>query len=245
MRITLKSVNQRGFTLVELIVMAPVLMLTIILTMSYLFGQYGQLTQQSAEVNLRVEAQSISFSMQDDIFFATNFASSKNSNLEDSYAPSGGWTHDTTPQTLIVSTAALTTNSKDEARQPVYIDTLGCTPDDVKQQNSELLNNIIYFVDGEKLYKRTLSAPASMATCGTSYEKQTCPAANATSSCPADIMLTDKLNSFQVTYYDNNNNVTTTPENAFKVKLYVQLKDKAFAEDIYADGSLTVKRLNQ
>ena len=220
-------------------------MVTIVLTMSYLFNQYGQLTQQSAEVNLRIEAQAISFSMQDDIFFATNFASTKNTNLEDAYAPSGGWAYNSDPQTLIVSTVALTTNSKDEARSPVYIDTLGCSPDAIKEQNSELYNNVVYFVDGTNLYKRILTAPSSLNTCGTSYRKQTCPEANATSDCPADALLTDKVDTFTLTYYDENNSEISTPEGGQKVKIYLKLKDRAFAEDIYADSSLTAKKLNQ
>ncbi len=237
--------SSRGFTLVEMLVVAPILMLTIVLTISYLFNQYGQLTKQSSEVNLRVEAQTISFNMQDDIFFASAFVKNINPNLVDSNEPSGGWSYNTTPQTLIISTAALTTNKKDQARSPVYINTLGCSPDATKEQNTILQNNIIYFVNGTNLYKRTLTAPASMATCGTSYQKQTCPKAKSSTSCPEDVLLTDKLDTFSVTYYDRNNNQTSNPEMATKTKLYLKLKDKAFAEDVFADTSLTVKRLNQ
>jgi len=113
------------------------------------------------------------------------------------------------------------------------------------EQNDELLNNTIYFVSGTNLYKRILTAPSSLATCGTSYQKQRCPAANATAACPADVLLTDKLNTFGVTYYDTGNNTTTSPELAEKVKIDLKLQDKAFAEDIYANSSITLRKLNQ
>lgn len=213
--------------------------------MSYLFSQYGQLTQQGALINLQVEAQNITFSMQDDLFFAHSFESDKNANLVDNYAPSGGWAANTTPPTMIISDIALITNRRDANRKPVYINTFGCSPQATLEQNDELLENTIYFASGTNLYKRILSAPSSLAICGTPYQKQTCPAANVTNSCPADRILTDKLGSFSITYYDTGNNVTATPEIAEKVKVDLQLHDKAFAEDIYATSSITLRKLNQ
>jgi len=239
------KINQKGFTLLEILVMAPVLMITIVFLMSFLFNQYGQLTQQGAQISLQLEAQNISFSAQDDVFFAQAFVSSMNDNLEDTYAPSGGWSYNTTPQTFIISSPALTKNHRDANREPVYIDTNGCSPQEALESNSVLYNNIIYFVSGTNLYKRIITAPASMPTCGTSFQSQTCPAAQSSSSCPPDRLLTDKLNSFTVTYYDTDNAVVSVPEAAEKVKIDFQLKDRAFAEDVFASSTITLKKLNQ
>jgi hypothetical protein len=139
---------------------------------------------------------------------------------------------------------ALTTNKRSPNRKPVYINTLGCAPDDVLQQNDELYNNTIYFVSGTNLYKRTLTAPVALATCGTSFQKQTCPLANSSATCPPDKLLTDKLNTFSITYYDTGNTVVTSPELAEKIKVNVQLKDRAFAEDIYASSTVTLRKVN-
>jgi competence protein ComGC len=237
--------KERGFTLVEILVISPIMMVTIIFLMSFLFSQYGQLTQQGALINLQVENQNITFSMQDDVFFARSFESDKNANLTDAYAPSGGWTYNTTPQTLILSTPALTANRRSANRTPVYINTEGCSPIDVLQSNSELYNNVIYYVSGTNLYKRVLSAPSTMTTCGTSFMKQTCPQAQSSTACPPDRQLTDKLNSFTVTYYDTSNTVVATPEQAERITVTIQLKDKAFAEDIFSTNSITLRKLNQ
>lgn len=246
MRFTFKKLsgsNENGFTLVELLVMAPIMIVTIVLLMSYMFNQFGQLTQQGAQINLQVDAQAITFSMQDDIFFASNFAKAINTNLSDSYQPSGGWKYDTTPQTLIISSLALTKSHRSAERQPVYVNTEGCD-EDVIINNSELYNNIIYFASGTNLYKRILTAPSSLATCGTSFQKQSCPSANATTNCPADRLLTDKLNNFTITYLDTNNAVVADPEAAERVKIDIQLKDRAFAEDIFSTSSVTYRKLN-
>src|SRR5690606_1128115 len=113
---------------------------------------------------------------------ADHFGQTKNTNLEDAYAPSGGWSHNSTPPTLIISSPALTDDRRSDNRQPVYINSVGCDAA-VIEENDVLHNNIIYFVQDSTLYKRVLSAPESMNLCGTPHMDQTCPAANATSTC--------------------------------------------------------------
>ena len=236
--------RQRGFTLIEVLVVAPLMMVTIIIMMTYLFNLFGQLTQEGASLRLTTDAQLITLALQDDVYFANAFVNSTNAGLSDTYAPNGGWTYNSTPKTLIISTPALTKNNRDPNRQPVYINTEGCDPANL-QNNSALYNNIIVFVSGTKLYKRILTAPNTLATCGTSYEKQTCPEDHSSTSCPKDILLSDKLSSFKVTYFDSNNVEVTNPEQAQLIKVEIILKDRAYAEDIYRDSSITLKRLNQ
>lgn len=238
-----KYLGQRGFTLVELIVIAPILMLTIVVLMGYLFNQFGQLTQEGARLRLVTDSQLITLSMQDDVFFASSFMTTLNPGLSDAHEPSGGWTYDTTPQTLIVSVPALTGNNRDPNRDQVYINTEGCD-DGVIETNAPLLNNSIYFVDGTNLYKRTVTTDGSVATCGTSYDKQSCPAEFASDDCQKDILLTDKLNKFEITYYDSSNDEVTNPEQAKRIKVDVELKDRAFAEDVFGNSTITIKKLN-
>ncbi|OGL25666.1 hypothetical protein A3E49_01250 [Candidatus Saccharibacteria bacterium RIFCSPHIGHO2_12_FULL_49_19] len=239
------TLKERGFTLVELLVIGPVMLLATITAMTFLFNQYGQIVKQDGQLRLQVEAQNILFGFQDDLWFANQFSSTINANLSDPYQPAGGWTNATNPPTLIISLTALTTNQRDPNRQPVYINESTCTPPDGGGANSILYNNTIYFLEGTNLYKRTLTAPVSLATCGTSFEKQTCPPPNGSSSCRADALLSDHVTSFSVTYYDTDNTVTTTPESAESVEVSMTLTDKAFGEDITANSSLRLRKLNQ
>ncbi len=236
--------SESGFTLMEILIMSPVVFITVIVLVSYLFSQYGQLTQQGSLINLQVEAQNATFSMQDDIFFARAFNTTINGNLVDPFQPNGGWTYNSNPPRLIISTVATTAHHRSPDRKPVYINTYGCSPQDTLEKNDELYNNVIYFVSGTTLYKRILTAPSGMATCGTSYVKQTCPQANANNACPADRILTDRLQSMAITYYDTDNNVVSSPEAAEKVQVSLTLKDRAFAEDISANSNITMRKLN-
>jgi hypothetical protein len=122
---------------------------------------------------------------------------------------------------------------------------LGCSPQSVKEQNDPLYNNIVFWVSGTNLYKRTISAPSSLSTCGSSWQKQSCPIGHTSTSCPADILLTDKLGSFTVTYYSSGGTVVTNPTQATAVKVSLTLSDQAFAQVVTANSTLTLRRLNQ
>jgi competence protein ComGC len=239
--------HEAGFTLVELLIICPILMAVIAFMMNYLFNQYGELVQQNSQVNLQVEAQADTFAMQDDVFFANAFVSTMNTNLSDSYAPSGGWAASSSPTApvFIISTPALTASNRSASRGPVYINTLGCSPLSVEQENDPLYNNIVYWVSGTNLYKRVISAPSSMSTCGTSWQKQSCPAASASSSCPADNLLSDKVSSFAITYYNGSGAQVIMPEQATAVKVSLTLSDQAYAQVVTANSTLTLRRLNQ
>lgn len=239
----MKHLNEAAFTLVEVLVISPVIMMTVLVMLNFLFNQYGQLTQQGVQLDLQVETQKSLFSMQDDIFFAAGFLATKSDNLVDSYAPPGGWQHDSTPETLLIAAPALTKNHRLPDRATVYINEIGCDPETL-ENNSILVNNIVYFVDGTNLYKRTLTAPSSLSTCGTSYQRQNCPADNASDTCPADILLSDRVESFEITYFDGTNAETLEPTQARKVRVTLTLVQKAYADDVRASMSLTMKGLN-
>lgn len=237
------SPNQSGFTLVEILVIAPILIVSIVVGISFLFNQYGLLTQEGAQLQLNSEAQLITFAMQDDVFFAEGFSSELYPNVEDPYEPSAGWLYNSDPETLIIAVPAMTANNRDPAREPVYINSLGCD-ESVLEENAPLYNNIVYYVDGTNLYKRIVTVPDTVDTCGESYEQATCPPANATSECRPDILLTDKLDNFSVNYFGYDNEAVDNPAQAQRIAVTIDLKDRAFAEDIFASNTITLRKLN-
>ncbi|MDL2362934.1 MAG: hypothetical protein QFB86_00960 [Patescibacteria group bacterium] len=220
-------------------------MAVIAFLMNYMFNQYGQLVVQNSQVNLQISAQSDVFSMQDDIYFANRFVSNLNTTVSDPYAPTGGWVTSSSPTVFIISTPALTASHRNPSKQAVFINTLGCSPQSTKEQNDILYNNIIYFVSGSNLYKRIVTSPSSTSLCGTSFLQPTCPAANATTSCAKDILITDQLQSFSVTYSDLTGATVTTPEQARLAKISLTLQDKAYAQNVSANTTVTLRRINQ
>lgn len=78
-------------------------------------------------------------------------------------------------------------------------------------------DNVIYYLSGSTLYRRILVSPGPNDAAVT-----TCPAANATASCPADKVIATGVSSFAVGYYDANENIVT-PANARSIQLSITM----------------------
>ena len=233
--------NNQGFTLVELLIVCPILMVVIAILMNFIFNQYGQLLVQNSAINLEVQSSGILSNIKKDIEPSNAFLKSTNAQLVDSFAPSGGWLANNSGSVLIISSAASTAKPESVDSQPVYVNKNGCSPENQKILNDILDYNIVYFVSGSKLYKRIVTNTTS-SVCGSNYLKQTCPEEQYSIDCPKDIMLTDQLASFQVQYLDGSGQETDKPETATMVNITLKLRDKAYAENINAGSSLLVRK---
>ncbi len=239
------SENKQGFTLLEILIALPlatILSLTVATTM---FNQYGQLLQGSARARLRMEGEITLLSLEDELLFTTDFATSKSSDLSDANAPSGGWTYNTTPtDTLIIYETALTADRRDPNREFVYKREGNCS-----SSYNIAINNLIYFTQDNvydnyrTLYRRTLVPQYT--TCGVNYKKQTCPVSAISAPCTGiDAKLSEKVVDFQLDYFDENNVVVTNPESAELVKMTLVLGERIYGEDIIVPTSITMKKVN-
>lgn len=233
--------NNQGFTLVELLIICPILMVVIAILMNFIFNQYGQLLVQNTAINLEVQSSGLLSNIKKDIEPANAFIKSTDAQLIDGFAPSGGWQATNSGSLLIVSVPASTAKPGVADSQPVYINKNGCAPENQKLLNDILDYNIVYFVNNSKLYKRIVTNTAT-GLCGSNYLKQTCPEDQSSIDCPKDLLLTDQLDSFVVKYYDSNGQETNNPEVATMVNINLKLKDKAYAENISAGSSLLVRK---
>lgn len=234
-----------GFTILEILIAIPLASILSIVLANTIFIQYGGLLQGAAHARLRMEGEILLLSLEDELLFATDFASTKSADLSDAYAPSGGWTYNTTPtDTLIVYETALTADRRDPDRDFVYKKSGSCA-----SSYNIAIDNLMYFTKPNTgsiyrtLYRRTLVP--QYATCNTNYKKQTCPAGSVVSPCTSeDSKLSDKVVDFQVEYFDGDNVSLTSPDNAEMVKLTLTLGEKIYGENITVPTSITMKKVN-
>jgi prepilin-type N-terminal cleavage/methylation domain-containing protein len=237
--------EQRGFTILEVLIALPIVVLLSITLATTVFDQYGELQRSSARARLRIEGEITLLSLEDELLFATDFGQAKSTDLVDINAPSGGWTYNTTPtDTLIVYETALTKDRRDPDREFVYKKTGSCS-----SSYNIAINNVIYYTTANTtnnyrtLYRRTLTPQYT--TCGTNYKTQTCPTGAVVSPClGADSLLSDKVVDFQVEYFDENNVATSDPLNGILVKLTLTLAERIYGEDITVPTTITMKRVN-
>ena len=97
-----RSLNQAGFTLVELVVVMPIILLITGYMLSILFDQFGQMVIDVAEANLRLEAQTMLLNLEDELLFATEYGEALHAHVSDDHAPIGGWDSTNSAETLII-----------------------------------------------------------------------------------------------------------------------------------------------
>jgi len=260
------STRQEGLTLAELMITLPVATIIIVVLLAALFTQYASVLAESARANMRSSGQTILINMQDELLFTIAFGETIDVDLADPNEPTGGWTYDSSPQTLIINEIALDSTRRDDDRHIVRRRLNDCESSSVTS-NPVSLNNVIYFVGGSAtpgqstLYKRTLvpsyatcsidsvadtpCTPAT-ATCKDNAKDTTCPeAAVGTNGCTLkDSVLSENVIDMQIKYFAENNIETTFPSSADKIEVVLTLGDTVFGKDVEVDVKHTIRKIN-
>ncbi len=258
--------SQKGFTLVELLIAIPLATLITTVMIGTLFSQYTEVLIGSAKSNLRAEGQSLLINLQDELLFTIAYGETLDVSLIDTYQPTGGWTYNSSPQTLIINEIALDSTRRDEDRNIVRQRLNPCETSPVTA-NPVALNNIIYFVDDNPgsnfgtLYKRTITPgydlcgidsttdqPCTPVTtaCKGNAKVTTCPAASVgTGGCTTkDFALSENIQDLSIEYFAENNIATIFPSAADKIEITMTLGDKIFGRDVTVDVRHTIRKVN-
>jgi prepilin-type N-terminal cleavage/methylation domain-containing protein len=206
-----------GFTLVEVTVALTMAGILIAIILGFMVNSLTQYSITGARAELLNEAQIALDIAANDIRLSAN--ADANNRWDDPNGPGApgnllSWESD--QDTLILATAA-----ENAAGEILFSDATNYISHK---------NNSIYFVNGDKLYKRVLAAPNVTGNTAVT----SCPANAATSSCPADRLLLQNVDSFSVKYY-NEQNQEVVPDEARSVELYVQLKVIRYPESVLAE----------
>ena len=238
--------DENGFTIIELAIVVPIISIIAIGVITLVMSMFFQIMANNARLNLLLESQTVLLSLQDELLFTSNYGEEIMSNLSDSYAPTGGWSFDTSPETLIIYETTLTAPRRDPDREFVYRNS--CS-------GSIAYDNVIYFTQPNDtnpyhtLYRRILTPQYS--TCNTNYRVQTCPTVFVgTNPCYSpDSVISDRVVDFEIDYYDLDNNLIDTdaggsPTAAEKVTVHLTLGDNLFGRTVEAESSITMRKIN-
>jgi len=183
--------NECGLTIIEVLVIAPLIILligTIVGSLSILTGQ-GLEQRESSVVVYQAQAalQDIEANALDArTFLTTTGAVSSPQGKNDSTTAFTNTTTDE-PDTLIFQAQATTKARNNASRQFVFYNTkksdnsAGSCTDDGKRDNNEFLLTYVYFVKDNTLWKRTLWGPNSSTVCGGAaaiWQRPSCALAN-------------------------------------------------------------------
>lgn len=250
-----KNKLQSGFTLIEMLIVAPL----IIIFIGVIIVAITSLTGSSLR---SYEQNSMEFQVQDalDTIKSTTLASSRflttTSNLT---SPQGlnnnttNFSYSSSPNTLILTVPATTTSPVAPSRKLIYAYTSSsseCNNNPVTEKKSPYSFTIVFFVKNNSLWKRTIADPGN--PCSTPWQRSSCAAEASGAVCKAkDEKLTDNVAGMTVDYYPTADegaakltSITgpSIPGNTIEVKL--TLAKTVSGEDITQTGSVKTTRQN-
>jgi prepilin-type N-terminal cleavage/methylation domain-containing protein len=204
--------HQDGFSLVELLVVMAVTVVLASVASSFIISNLTGSTRATAKANLLGEAQIGVDKITADIRASSN--ADTNNRWPDANGPGNQFGWSSTSSQVILAIA-----SQDNNDNILWQDASNYIP---------YKDNVIYYVQNNILYKRTLAA-----TVANNLAKTSCPAASATPSCPADKAVLHNVSSFSVRYLDRTS-ADTTPTNAKAVEISVTLTTTAYRQNVSA-----------
>lgn len=192
---------QGGYTLVELLVTMILIGILSIGIVAFFTGwaQIESLAQSRSD--LLTTAENALDTITNDIKLSGSV--DDNNRWADTYAPGGsyGWTSGS--QVLVLAKIAT-----DSSNTVIYSDA---------SKYITQKDNAVYFLSGKTLYRRTLKSSSANDAAVT-----TCPAADASASCPADTVIATGVSNFSVSYYDASENIVA-PSSARSVQLSITI----------------------
>lgn len=256
-----------GFTLIEIGIIVPLLITSLLVVFSALFVLLKSSSIESASLNSVYDAQDALSTIERDATLTSQFLPTTETGIADAYKPTtngSSWQYygdslASSTRVLILRSYATVENPQSNTRRPAYINNLGCGASTL-YYNSVMSYNTIYFVKNKNLYRRIALNP-STSTCETPYQKQTCPSTEdlggaRDASCKADDeLIATNVSDFSVTYYatptsTNSLDVYANTANgtlvatAATVKVSITLSRTAYGTPVTYTASTTISKQN-
>jgi len=237
----------RGFTLIEMLVVAPLLILLIGTMIAYLSSLTGTGLKANAQLAMAYDTQEALNDMGAYSSLATALLASTSTlpNGQGSDNSTAAFTATTSskPDTLIIQIPATDKSSLDPARSLIYT---GASPCDTSASTLKYL--LVYFVGTDNsLYKRTIVPyPTGTSGCATPYQRNSCSPSNMTPSvCQArDEKLLDNVSTLSVVYYKDDGVTATTPDQASNAEVTIAASQAVSDSTISYSGSLRIRAIN-
>jgi type II secretory pathway pseudopilin PulG len=220
---SLQTLNDEGVTIVELLVVVGICSILLLSFMTVSIYMYGDTIRSSLYAQLATESETVLRSVVEEL--RQSSAIETTNAITDANAPGGTWTTSNSSLILIISTPALDSNNN------FIINPSSGYP---------YSNEIVYYATGTKLYKRYLANPSAAGN----TRKTTCPPASASSSCPADIQMSNNFKTLSFVFYDQDDAVTTTIPSARSIKLVLQMQRKSYGKTLTFDNTIRITMRN-
>lgn len=246
-----------GFTLIEMLIIAPVVVLAIGGFIALMVTMVGSVLVTRDQTTMIYESQDALSRIEDDIRLSTKFLTTTGTLI----SPQGNGDSTTaftnTTNTLILTALATTKNPADSTRELVYYEG---QPNDCGVQkvfNTVYTGTIIYYIKSGSLWRRTVlpnyntnTTTDAETVCATPWQQNSCsPGYASTTRCQTnDIELAKNMSSLTVEYYSTPSSTTNigaaNAETATSIKVTAVGSKSTAGRTIATTQSTRATRLN-
>lgn len=260
--------KSQGFTIVELAVIVPILVVAVLVLFNSIFFLVRSSSIDQATINITYDAQNALGIIENDAVLTSTFLPTTGPTITDAYKPatnSNQWSYIGDSQTsanrvLILKAYNTSGHPMSTTRQPSFLSALGCDAANI-YSNDVLQYNLIYFVSNGNLYRRH-ALDTTQATCAPIYQKQSCPSLETLGtgsrdiSCQADDeLVAANVTAFTITYYPSKTSTTPIdvyalgqdPESvtaAAAVDISITIAKQAYGKTVSHTSSLRIAKIN-
>ena len=201
--------NQRGFTLVEIAVISPILILVTVGLIAGLILIANNVSGPNRQNSLIRSTQRALDMIEKDVINSSTFLTSvPTTDYTDSY--SVDYSTLSFSNRLVIQKYDVAANpNENSATVPAFGGVSPCVGGTIADENNTTPILIIYFVKNNSLYRRTLTITTGGPTCGTKLAQQSCSESQACTVKDIQVTTVGSVDNFTVEYFLNSS--TTTP----------------------------------
>jgi type II secretory pathway pseudopilin PulG len=250
--------HNRGFTLVEMLVVAPLFVITIAVLIGFILGLVGDSVATNTRSQAIYDVQSAMTQIERDSFLGTQFMSSFVPHSPQGKDDAVG-SFNSNAGDIIINQFGTTSDPTDPTRSVVYYANQPQACSGQYQANQPFFVKVIYFLktesDGSKTLYRRMIVPLNNTgsnngdtTCGTPWQRGSCSTQNLSDArCQSkDIRLLTNVSSFVTTYYNKSNpsQTLTDPTIADSLKVTITVNKSVAGKTVTQTASVASSRTN-
>lgn len=249
----------QGFTLVELLVIAPIAILVIAGFIVLMMSIVGNVMVTHDENRAMHDTSQALNTIEQDTRLSTQFLTATTSvtspqGTGNNFAGTGNFTN--ASNTLILQTLATNKNPRDTTRQLVYYANQPDPCASLTSQSHIFAITLVYFIKDGSLWRRTLVPPNNLTspansttTCSAPWQLNSCSPGQTASICASeDVLLVRNVSSMNIQYLSTPSSTTplSTAEapNATAIKLTLTTQKKTAGRDVNSSQILVTSKMN-
>lgn len=253
------SNSSSGFTLIEILVIAPIVLLAIGGFIALMVAMVGDVLVTRDNNTMLYEAQDTLKRIESDVRLSTAFLTTTGTMIapqgsNSNFTGTDAFTNDS--DTLILNSLVTNVSPLDSSREIIYYKNQPNPCDATKIFNNILYSKIIYFIKDNSLWRRTTISPFntnptvdSQTVCADPWQKDSCSPGYTLSRCKTnDIEVMKNVTGLNVEYYDAPSSTfnmgATGATGATTIKVTVTGAKQTAAKTISVSQSLRATRLN-